>query len=350
MTTAVEAPRTAVVLLNLGAPDGQAAVRPFLFNLFNDPAILGLPAFVRWPVARVIAGRRARTAGAIYRSLGGGSPLLANTEAQARALGAALGGGDGLRVFIAMRYWHPLSNATAREVAAWRPDRIVVLPLYPQFSTTTTGSSLNAWRRAARAARIAAPTASICCYPTAAGVIAAHTRLINDMLETVGAARVLFAAHGLPERVVAGGDPYRWQIERMAAAVAKKARLDDWVVCYQSRVGPLRWIGPSTEDEIRRAGGDGVAVVIAPIAFVSEHSETLHELDVLYRGVAEQAGVPGYHRVPALGVEETFVAQLAELARSAGATEGTVCEAGGRICPRRYRGCPHQGPAPTEDG
>ena len=345
-----EAPRIAVVLLNLGAPDGPAAVRPFLFNLFNDPAILGLPAVVRWPLARLIAGRRAKVAAEIYESLGGGSPLLANTEAQARALGVVLGGGRTFRVFIAMRYCHPLSAPAAREVAAWRPDRVVVLPLYPQFSTTTTGSSLRAWRRAARAAGVVAPTASLCCYPTASGLIAAHVRLVKDQLEAVGAARVLFSAHGLPERVVARGDPYRWQVERMAAAIAAAARLDDWVVCYQSRVGPLRWIGPATEDEIRRAGGDGVAVVVVPIAFVSEHSETLYELDVLYRGVAEQAGLAGYHRVPALGVDDTFVTALAALARTAGAAEGMVSGDGGRICPRGYRGCPHHGPPPAEGG
>ena len=338
--------RTAVVLLNLGAPDGPPAVRPFLFNLFNDPAIIGLPAVVRWPLAHVIARRRAKAAARIYQSLGGGSPLLANTEAQAGALQQALDGDGMFRVFIAMRYWHPMSGRTAREVAAWRPDRVVVLPLYPHFSTTTTGSSFQAWAHAAGAEGITAPTANLCCYPTAAGLVEAHARLVRKEIKAAGGARVLFSAHGLPERVVAGGDPYRWQVERTAAAVAAAAQLKDWVVCYQSRVGPLQWIGPATEDEIGRAGSDGVALVVVPIAFVSEHSETLYELDMLYRGIAEQAGVPGYHRVPALGVDTAFIAALASLAR-AGA-EGMISGADRRLCPRGHGRCPHPGPPPAE--
>ena len=345
-----QAARTAVVLFNLGGPDGPGAVRPFLLNLFSDPAIIGLPRILRWPLAYYIAGRRAGPAAKIYESLGGGSPLLANTEAQARALGEALGDDGAFRVFIAMRYWHPLSGRTAREVAAWRPDRVVLLPLYPQFSTTTTGSSLVAWWRAAAVAGIAAPTASICCYPAAAGLIDAQARLVRRALEAAGPARVLFSAHGLPKRIVARGDPYRWQVERTAAAVAEAAGLDDWVVCYQSRVGPLEWIGPTTEDEIRRAGGERAAVVVVPIAFVSEHSETLYELDVLYRGVAERAGVPGYHRVAALGVDEAFIAALAALVRGADAVEGTVSEAGGRLCAGEHGGCPRRGPEAGQGG
>ena len=216
-------PRTAVVLLNLGAPDGALAVRPFLFNLFNDRAIVGLPAVLRWPLAHFIAGRRAKIAAGIYASLGGGSPLLANTEAQAQVLGDALAGTGEFGVFIAMRYWHPLSARVAVEVAAWRPDRVVLLPLYPQFSTTTTGSSLAAWRRAAATAGIDAPTVSVCCYPEVSEFIAAHARLVRYELEAAGPARVLFSAHGLPERIIARGDPYRWQVERTAAAIASES-------------------------------------------------------------------------------------------------------------------------------
>ena len=337
------APRTAIVLLNLGAPDGPPAIRPFLFNLFNDPAIIGLPALVRWPLAHFIAGRRAKIAAKIYESLGGGSPLLANTEAQARALGQALSDAGPFRVFIAMRYWHPLSTRAAAEVAAWRPDRVVLLPLYPQFSTTTTGSSLAEWRRAAAGAGIDAPTASVCCYPDVRDFVAAQARLVQRELEAGGPARVLFSAHGLPERVIARGDPYRWQVERTAVAIATLAALDDWVVCYQSRVGPLAWIGPAIEDEIRRAGADGVPVVVVPIAFVSEHSETLYELDVLYRGIAERVGVAGYRRVPALGADGGFIAALAALAREGAESEGVVSSAGGRLCPRGFARCPHRG-------
>src|SRR5215467_11291171 len=163
--------RTAVVLMNLGGPDTLGSVRPFLFNLFSDPAIIRLPAVLRGPLAQLLSWRRTRVAREIYARLGGGSPLLANTEAQARALEAALGPDH--RCFVAMRYWHPMSAETANEVANWSPDEIICLPLYPQFSTTTTASSLAAWRSAASRHRLDRITRSICCYPCAEGFIQA---------------------------------------------------------------------------------------------------------------------------------------------------------------------------------
>jgi ferrochelatase len=313
--------RVAVVLMNLGGPDSSVAVRPFLINLFSDPAIIGLPSFLRLPLARFVARRRAVVARDIYAQIGGRSPLLANTEAQARALEAALGPGH--RCFIAMRYWHPMSIETARAVAEWAPDEIVCLPLYPQFSTTTTASSLAAWRSAATRQRLTCPTHVIRCYPCEQGLVEAISGLIKPALETASGSgkppRLLLTAHGLPKRIVRRGDPYPDQVERTAAAVV--AALDrpelDWRVCYQSRVGPLEWIGPYTDEEIRRAGKDGVALVVAPISFVSEHSETLVELDLDYRGLAETAGVPAYHRVATVGVEPGFIGSLARLVNRA---------------------------------
>ncbi len=302
--------KTAVVLFNLGGPDRPGAVRPFLFNLFNDPAIIGAPGPLRWLLAQWISRRRAPLARKIYEEIGGASPLLANTEAQAKALEAALNAGDGddqVRVFIAMRYWHPMSSEVARAVEAYGPDQVVLLPLYPQFSTTTTGSSLTDWARAAAAAGLGAPTRSLCCYPTQTGFVTEVAGLLRSALTVVGARaegapRVLFSAHGLPKKFIERGDPYQWQIEQTAAAVAEvvvgavagaAAVPDlDWRVCYQSRVGPLEWIGPSTDAEIARAGAEGRPVVVVPIAFVSEHSETLVELDIEYRRLAEDKGVP----------------------------------------------------------
>ena len=334
--------RTAVVLFNLGAPDEPRSVRPFLTNLFSDPAIISTPALVRGFLASFIAARRTPAAIEIYRRLGGGSPLRANTQAQADALQDALG--DGARVFIAMRYWHPMSDETAREVAAWRPDEVVLLPLYPQFSTTTTASSIAAWRVAAGHAGLTALTRSICCYPTMAGLIAAHTRLIlEEMAEASVPYRLLFSAHGLPERIVARGDPYPWQVEQTAAAVVAQLESErgntlDWQVCYQSRVGPLAWIGPATEDELGRAAAAGIGVVLVPIAFVSEHSETLVELDITYRELAMAAGIKSFHRVPALDVAAEFIGALAELVRRpAGRAVGS--QHGDRLCPARFAGC-----------
>jgi ferrochelatase len=308
--------RRAVVLMNLGGPDSLQSVRPFLVNLFSDPAIIGLPWLLRWLLARLIAWRRTETARDIYDYLGGGSPLLANTEAQARALQSVLGGD--YRCFVAMRYWHPLMPEVVAAVKAWAPDEIICLPLYPQFSTTTTASSLSAWRREAERQNLDCPTRVVEPYPTAAGFVAALAGLIGPVLDEAERShkiRLLLSAHGLPLKIVRAGDPYPQQIEQTAAAVvAALGRPSiDWVVCYQSRVGPLAWLGPATDDEIRRAGRDGVAVVVVPISFVSEHSETLVELDRDYRRLAEASSVPGYYRAPAVGTDPRFIAALGEL-------------------------------------
>ena len=335
--------RLAVVLFNLGGPDRPEAVQPFLFNLFSDPAIIGLPQPLRWLVARLISARRAPVARKIYDHLGGGSPLLANTELQARALEAALAGEA--KVFIGMRYWRPFASETAAAVKAFAPDRVVLLPLYPQYSTTTTGSSLDDWRRAAKAVGLKAPTAALCCYPTERGFVSALAEAIHPALAAArvhGAPRLLLTAHGLPKKIVAAGDPYQVQIEATAAALI--AALDiadlDWTVCYQSRVGPLEWIGPATDEEVRRAGRDKVPVVVAPIAFVSEHSETLVELDIEYRHLAESAGVPDYRRVPTVDAAAAFIAGLAALVRHAAAAPAGRCvaEDDTRFCPDDPRG------------
>jgi ferrochelatase len=313
--------RIAVVLMNLGGPDSLEAVRPFLFNLFGDPAILRLPGFLRLPLAHLFARRRARTAREIYRRLGGKSPLLANTEAQARALEMALGPEH--RCFVAMRYWHPMSDRTARKVAEWDPDQIVCLPLYPQFSTTTTASSFAAWQSAAARVGLSRPTRTISCYPCEPGFVDAVARLVAPALDAASGVgthpRLLLTAHGLPRRIVRAGDPYPSQVEQTAAAVVAELSRPglDWRICYQSRIGPLKWIGPSTDEEIARAGEDKVPVVVAPISFVSEHSETLVELDLDYRRLAENAGVAAYHRVATVGVEPAFIGSLATLVNRA---------------------------------
>jgi protoporphyrin/coproporphyrin ferrochelatase len=332
--------KTAVVLCNLGGPDSLAAVEPFLFNLFNDRAIIGLPQPLRWLVAKLIARRRAPVARAIYEHLGGASPLLANTQSQAVALAQALG--EGHRVFVAMRYWPPFSDAAAAQVKGWQPDDIVVVPLYPQFSTTTTGSSLSAWRAAAAAAGLTAPTRVVCCYPDDPGFIAALAETVRHARQRWPAGtkqRILFSAHGLPRKIVAAGDPYQFQVERTAAALRTALAEPglDSVVCYQSRVGPLAWIGPATDAEIRRAGAAGVGLIVVPVAFVSEHSETLVELDIDYRHLAAAAGVPTYVRVPTVGVAPAFIAGVAALVRQAPA--GPSPAGGVRLCPAEQRGC-----------
>ncbi len=340
--------RVAVVVFNLGGPDRPEAVEPFLFNLFRDPAIIGAPLPIRWALARVISRRRAPVAREIYAHLGGRSPLLELTRAQASALEAGLvKAGLDARVFVCMRYWHPMSAAVAADVAAWNPDRVVLLPLYPQYSMTTSGSSIADWRAAATAAGLNGPETTICCYFTEAGLAEAHAGLIRKALNEVAAdgqkPRVLFSAHGLPKRVIRRGDPYQWQVEQTVATVVTAIGDPhlEHVICYQSRVGPLEWIGPGTEVEIDRAGADGVPVVVVPIAFVSEHSETLVELDIEYRSRALEAGVPSYVRVPAVGTDPAFIGGLIRLVSEAlSRPAGTAPHGGLRLCPAERSRCP----------
>lgn len=343
-------PRVAIVLFNLGGPDRPEAIGPFLRNLFSDPAILRVPFFVRPFLARLIAARRLRPATENYALLGGRSPLLGLTDEQGAELVAALPELEA-RCFIAMRYWHPFSAEAARAVKAWGPDEVVLLPLYPQFSTTTTGSSLDAWRRAACDAALIAPVSSLCCYPedvafaaaTAAGVRAAY-ETARAKLDPAVKLRVLFSAHGLPESIVRAGDPYQWQVERTVASVLAgwgEGAPADYAICYQSRATPQKWLEPSTEQEVARAAKDRTAVLVVPIAFVSEHTETLVELDVEYRTLAERLGVPGYFRVPTQNAAPAFIAALAGLVRRTRAAGPGMCShAGRRVCPVGFGGCP----------
>ncbi|MBU6474987.1 MAG: ferrochelatase [Alphaproteobacteria bacterium] len=324
--------KRAVVLLNLGGPSREEDIRPFLFSFFRDENVITVPNPLRFLIALWISLARSKGAAKeAYAPLGGKSPLLENTQAQARALEAELQKENPQsRVFIAMRHWHPRSFATARAVASFRPDEIVLLPLYPQYSTTTTLSALQDWRRAAAAAGLEdVETKTVCCYPDDAGFVAASAELI---LETLGKAtgkkmRLLFSAHGLPEKIVKSGDPYQKQVERTAAAIVRKIGIPalDWQVCYQSRVGRLKWIGPSIGETLQKAAADGAGVAVYPLAFVSEHVETLVELDIEYRRRAAELGLDTYLRVPAAGTHPRFIAGLKGLV-SAGGTPSPCAE------------------------
>jgi len=317
-------------------------VQPFLFNLFNDPAIIGIPGAFRWLLAHLISRRRTPIAKSIYRKLGGASPLLKETQAQALELKKRLGADS--RVFISMRYWHPRSDETAKAVLEYNPASIVLLPLYPQYSSTTTGSSITDWNDATKKVGLHKPTFLVGCYPTNARFITAHAKLVRTTLESITmdhGTRVLFSAHGLPEKIIAGGDPYQWQVEQTAAAIVEELGFScvDWEVCYQSRVGPLRWIGPSTEELIAQAGSERKSIVIVPIAFVSEHSETLVELDIEYAEMARRAGVPSYKRVATLGVCDDFLGALTEMVESVGSYSQQLPDREARKCPPRFGLC-----------
>lgn len=331
--------KIAVVLFNLGGPDALAAVEPFLRNLFGDPAIISLPGFVRRPLARLIAARRAPIAREIYSHMGGRSPIVEETQEQARALELALQvRGHQAKCVIAMRYWHPLTAEAIETVKTFSPERIVLLPLYPQYSTTTTASSLSEWRKLARRARLNPPQHEVCCYPFEDGLVEALCEQLEGAFKRAKpdrSYRVLFSAHGLPKRIVQRGDPYQWQVERTVLSVLERWRGTPFehTICYQSRVGPLEWIGPATDAAIRRAGAEGKALIVVPVAFVSEHSETLVELDIEYGKLARESGVPDYIRVPAVRAHPQFIDGLARLVLSALASPRPVNCASGRICP-----------------
>jgi ferrochelatase len=352
-------PKIAVVVFNLGGPDGPRAVRPFLFNLFNDKAIIGAPGPVRWALAQLISRRRAALARANYANLGGGSPLLANTRRQTAALEAALQDLGEVRCFVAMRYWHPFAREAVREVRAFAPDTVVLLPLYPQYSATTSGSSIADWRRAAHRGRLDVPTRTICCYPDLPGfveTVAELTAAAWRRAQRAGEPRVLLSAHGLPERNIAAGDPYQWHVERSGAAVAaavtnRLGREPDWRISYQSRVGPLSWIGPYTEAEIEAAAREKRPLVVVPLVFVSEHIETLVELDIEYRALASRCGAPVYERVRTVNEDSAFIEGLAGLVRRAAGSDADIeSGSGGRLCPAGWARCPCPGPAAGDAG
>ncbi|HEX5281473.1 MAG TPA: ferrochelatase [Micropepsaceae bacterium] len=332
--------KLAVVLFNLGGPDSLEAVEPFLENLFNDPAVISLPGLVRRPLARLIARRRGPVARKIYEELGGRSPIVPETAAQRDALRAELASrGLTAECFIAMRCWSPLTQQAVHDVKASGADRVVLLPLYPQYSTTTSRSSLAEWRRETARQGLTIPVQEVCCYPFEEGLVAALAALLEAGFEQAKPGieyRVLFSAHGLPKRTVTRGDPYQWQVEQTVGAVVNrlKPKQFDWQICYQSRVGPLQWIGPATDSEVRRAGSEGKGLIILPVAFVSEHSETLVELDIEYLKLAKASGARDYIRLPTVRTHPAFIRGLADLVQAAVNSPTPVTCAPERICPK----------------
>ena len=310
--------KKAVILFNLGGPDKLKNVEPFLFNLFNDPAILNLPTFLRFPLAKLIANRRAPTAKKIYKELGGSSPILKLTEEQAAALETNLNNNNDLSVykcFVVMRCWHPRAENVVKEVINYNPDEIILMPLYPQYSAATSGSSIKEWNDVCLKNNLKVKTSTICCYPTDESFIEAHKDEILKKIENLKNFKLIFSAHGLPEKNIKKGDPYQWQVEQSVNKIVKSLDIKDldWILSYQSRVGPLKWIGPSTEDIIVENSKLGKHIVLVPVAFVSEHSETLVELDIEYKELAGKNGCKNYSRVPALGTNKNYIKAMSNL-------------------------------------
>ena len=310
--------KKAIILFNLGGPDKIENVEPFLFNLFNDPAILNLPTFLRYPLAKLISNRRAPVAKKIYSELGGSSPILRLTKEQSGALEAKLNqtqDEDEYKCFIIMRCWNPRAKDVIKDVQLYGPDEVVLMPLYPQYSAATSGSSIKEWKDVCKKNNYQVKTSTICCYPTDQNFINAHTKEIIKKIKDLKNFKLIFSAHGLPEKNIKKGDPYQWQVEQSVKKIVESLNDEslDWILSYQSRVGPLKWIGPSTETTIVENSKIGKHIVLVPIAFVSEHSETLVELDIEYKEIADANGCKNYTRVPALGINEDFIKALSEL-------------------------------------
>ena len=310
--------KKAVILFNLGGPDKLDSVEPFLFNLFKDPAIIDLPKIFRYPIAKLISNRRAPVAKKIYEQLGGSSPILKLTEEQSAKLEKMLNlsqSQNQFKTFIVMRCWHPRAIETIQKLKLFEPDEVILLPLYPQYSASTTGSSIKEWHQVCNSENFHVKTSTICCYPTDDYFINAHVNLIEEKIENLKNFKLIFSAHGLPERNIKKGDPYQWQVEQTVDKIVKKMNIVElnYILSYQSRVGPLKWIGPSTDSVIIENSKLGKDLVIVPIAFVSEHSETLVELDIEYKKLADENGCKNYIRVQALGIDENFIKSMNNL-------------------------------------
>lgn len=319
--------RIGVLLFNLGGPETIDDVRPFLFNLFSDPDIIRLPwRALQKPLAWLISTQRYKLSRSYYEQIGGGSPLRRITDEQARALEQALASHDiAARVYVGMRYWHPFLEDAIEEIRRDQITHLVVLPLYPQFSISTTGSSLNRMNELISANGADAPRVSVVrqWYDDANYLDSLSASIAEELArfpdQDPSRIHIVFSAHSVPVRYIEEGDPYLDQTRETVGSVMQRLGSDrPHSLSFQSKVGPVKWLRPSTDEMIRKLAGDGVSqLLLVPVSFVSEHIETLYELDILYRHVAQEVGITHYRRVPALNCRSDFIGALAGLVEKA---------------------------------
>ncbi|MBM4167272.1 MAG: ferrochelatase [Ignavibacteria bacterium] len=315
--------KIAVVLFQLGGPDSLDAVEPFLYRLFCDPDIINFPgAFLaRRPLAKLISSRRKKIAAKHYEEIGGKSPILDLTNAQAVALERELNKTIDVKVFVAMRYWKPFTYEIIDEMKNHNFTKIVLLPLYPQYSKATTLSSFKEWYRVSKRKNYTSiPIASICCYHN-------HPKYIDAIVENINSALnnfshldaneidLVFSAHGVPVSMIKLGDPYQRHIEETVKLVLEKGKWKSQnTLCYQSKVGPAQWLKPSLNATIKQLAEKGRKhLLIIPIAFVTEHIETLHEINIETREEAGHLGIQQFEMMPALNDSQTFIECLSDL-------------------------------------
>ena len=317
------APLTGIILLNMGGPDTLSAIRPFLARLFSDRELIRLPlAPLTQPLfAWIVSGLRARKVRHYYEEIGGGSPIAELTGRQRTALEEMLAEtGGNFRVYVGMRYWYPLAKHAVLEMKEDGVARGIALPLYPQYCAATTGSSLSDLRRWMRWAGAGFPLTEVKSWPDHPGYIAALCGKIEDALagESPGKTHLLFSAHGVPKSFIDSGDPYQAEVERTVTAVMKRFPGVPHSISYQSRLGRVEWLKPDTVEEVLRLGREGIQrLVVVPVSFVSDHIETLHELDIRLKKTAGEAGIPTFFRVPALNDSPAFIRALRDIALSA---------------------------------
>ncbi|GAB6071730.1 ferrochelatase [Venenivibrio stagnispumantis] len=325
--------KTAVVLLNMGGPDSLDAIQPFLYNLFSDHDIIRIPKIIQKPVAWIISKTRAKKTKIYYEIMGGKSPQREQTEEQAKALQEALG--ENYKVVVAMRYWHPFTEEALSQLKNENIKKIILLPLYPQYSRTTTGSSFNEFDRVYRkifkkGKNFVLTTLQgqekpyfypsdtkikkINCYFNHPTYIKAMVENIKENLPEYKDYYFLFSAHSLPVKIIQEGDPYQKQVEETVRLIMEHFPENKYSLAYQSKVGPVKWLEPFTDEEIQRLAKEGIKkLAVIPVAFVSEHSETLYELDYQYGNLAKEVGIEDYKRIPTLKTHPIFIQALKEL-------------------------------------
>jgi ferrochelatase len=314
---------TALILLNMGGPDSLAAVKPFLYNLFSDRELIQLPAgaLLQKPFARLISHFRAKKVVENYRTIGGKSPLLGWTQKQAEGIAGRLGN---TRPFVVMRYWHPFADEVLAEIRRAGIAQAVVLSMYPHYTGATTGSSINDFKRAAARVYPELQYRLIEEWHAWPGYLDALANRVTEGLESFhellrDQVQILFSAHALPQQFIDRGDPYQQQVETTALEVMRRVGCYPWQIAYQSRSGPVKWMEPGTEETIRQLADAGhQALLMVPISFVSDHIETLEEIDIQYRNLAAACGFQHFRRAPSLNDQGDFLEAMARLVRQKG--------------------------------
>lgn len=338
--------KTAVIIYNLGGPGDIWSVKSFLFNLFYDKYIIDMINPFRWVLAKLISTFREKKSQNIYRNIGGRSPILENTYKQAERIEEKLKLAGDYKVYVAMRYSKPFIKDIVEYITKSDFNEIIAIPLYPQLSISTTVSSV---KEITDNLKVKINTKILCCYPREEDFIASHVNLIKEAIKKLKTKkyRIIFTAHGIPIKMVEKGDPYQWQTEESVKHIVKKLNIKnlDYIVSYQSKVGPMKWLEPNTENEIIKACKEEKEIILVPISFVSEHSETLYELDIQYLEIAKEHNCINYIRVPTLSEDENFINSLLkailELSKKEMDDKNILITSseGRAICPPEFKQC-----------